>query len=172
MGKGELSQTELLAFARHDFLNDLQIILMHLDLGNPSEARNAILKKTRAMGQRSLLSGLGLPKVQQWLLTFDWVYTAFRSTLTCAIKKGARNVDDDSLVSYLEAIFNEVEEVIDQLSDYDVHFDIFADEKAWSITITIKGELPETKKTLISPDNVKIEEMISHNLWVFKLIGQ
>lgn len=172
MGKAELSQTELLAFARHDFLNDLQIILMHLDLGNPSEARKAILKTTKAMGQRSLLSGFGLPKVQQWLLTFDWVYTAFRSTMTCAIKKGARNVNDDTLVTYLEAIFNEIEEVIDPLSDYDVHFDIFADVKAWSIKITIKGGLPETKKTLISPDNVKIEETISHNLWVFKLIGQ
>ncbi|QUW22486.1 Spo0B domain-containing protein [Sporosarcina sp. Marseille-Q4063] len=172
MGKEELTSSELLAFARHDFLNDLQIILMHLDLGNPSEARKVILKTTKAMGQRTLLSGFGFPKVQQWLLTFDWVYTAFRSTLTCAIKKGPRNVNDDTLVAYLEAVFNEIEEVIDPLSDYDVHFDIFAEEKEWSITITINGELPETKETRISPDNLKIEETISHNLWVFKLIGQ
>ncbi|MBO1910752.1 Spo0B domain-containing protein [Sporosarcina sp. 6E9] len=172
MGKKELSQTELLAFARHDFLNDLQIILMHLDLGNPSEARNTILKTTKAMGQRAVLSGFGLPKVQQWLLTFDWVYTAFRSTLSCAIKKASRSVSDDTIVAYLEAIFTEVEDELDPLSDYDVHFDIFADENEWSMTITIKGELPATKKTRIGPDDVKIEEMISHNLWVFKLIGQ
>ena len=88
------------------------------------------------------------------------------------LKKGPRNVNDDTLVTYLEAIFNEIEEVVDPLSDYEVHFDIFADVKAWSIKITIKGGLPETKKTLISPDNVEIEETISHNLWVFKLIGQ
>lgn len=171
MVKEELSQTELLAFARHDFLNDLQIILMHLDLGNPSEARKAILKTTNAMNQCSLLASLGLPKVQQWLLTFDWVYTAFRSTLTCEIKKGTRKVSDDKIFDYLETIFNDVEEMIDPLSDYDVHFDVFADEKEWSIMITIKGELPETNKTL-STDNFKVEETISHNLWMFKLIGQ
>ncbi|MBO1914894.1 hypothetical protein J4G37_59975, partial [Microvirga sp. 3-52] len=100
-------------------------------------------------------------KVQQWLLTFDWVYTAFRSTLSCAIKKASRSVSDDTIVAYLEAIFTEVEDELDPLSDYDVHFDIFADENEWSMTITIKGELPATKKTRIGPDDVKIEEMIS-----------
>ncbi|WP_172369047.1 Spo0B domain-containing protein [Sporosarcina jiandibaonis] len=171
MSKGELSQTEVLAFARHDFLNDLQIILMHLDLGNPSEARKAILKTTKAMNQCSLLSGFGLPKVQQWLLTFDWVYTAFSSNLTCAIKKGAREVNGETLVTYLEAIFEKVEDVIDPLFEYDVQFDVFADEQKWSITITIKGELPETDKKLISSDNLIVEESLSHNLWMFKLSG-
>ena len=172
MGKEQLSQAEILAFARHDFLNELQIILMHLDLGNPSEARSAILKTTNAMNQRSMLSSLELPKVQQWLLTFDWVYTAFHSTLTCAVKKGVREVSDDALVTYLEAIFNDVEEVVDPLSEYDVHFDIFADENEWSITIKIKGELPETKNAISNPDNLVVEETISHNLWTFKLLGQ
>ncbi len=78
---------------------------MHLDLGNPSEARSAILKATNAMNQRSLLSSLELPKVQQWLLTFDWVYTTFRSTLTCAIKKGVREVSDDSSCHVLRSYF-------------------------------------------------------------------
>ena len=172
MGKKQLSQAEVLTFARHDFLNDLQIILMHLDLGNPSEARSAILKATNAMNQRSLLSSLELPKAQQWLLTFDWVYTTFQSTLTCAVKKGVREVSDDALVTYLEAIFNDVEEVVDPFSEYDVHFDIFADENKWSITIKIKGELPETKKAVSNPDNLVVEETILHNLWEFKLIGQ
>ena len=172
MSKGQLSQAEVLTFARHDFVNELQIILMHLDLGNPSEARSAILKTTNAMYQRSLLSSLELPKVQQWLLTFDWVYTTFRSTLTCSIRKGVREVSDDNLVTYLEAIFNDVEEVVDPLSEYDVHFDIFADEKEWKITIEIKGELPETKKAVGNPDNLVVKETISHNLWTFKLLGQ
>lgn len=172
MGKEQLSQAEVLAFARHDFVNDLQIILMHLDLGNPSEAKSAILRATNAMNQRSLLSSLELPKVQQWLLTFDWVYTTFSSTLTCVVKKGVREVSDDSIVTYLEAIFNDVEEVVDPLSEYDVHFDIFADEQEWTITIKIKGELPEAKKAIGNPDNLVVEETISNNLWRFKLLGQ
>ena len=153
-------------------MNELQIILMHLDLENPSEARKAVLKTTNAMKQDALLSALGLPKVQQWILTFDWIYTAFRSTLTCDLKKGHRQVNDEDLVEYLGALFNNIEETLDPFSDYEVHFDVFADETNWSLTVTIEGGLPETNKIVSKPDNIVVEEIITHNLWTFKLLGQ
>ena len=64
MEKEQLTITKALKFARHDFLNKLQIVLMHIDLDNVQEARKTILNATDEMRQLSRLELLGLPKRQ------------------------------------------------------------------------------------------------------------
>ncbi len=85
MGNDKLTMAEALKFARHDFLNELQLILLYIDLGKLPEAKQKILETTDADAQVAMLEKLGLPAVETWLITFDWIYSAFPKTMTSAI---------------------------------------------------------------------------------------
>lgn len=172
MDKKQLTIPEVLKFARHDFLNELQIILMHIDLGDAPQAKEAIMKTNEKMKQQTLLDNLGLPETGKWIMTFEWIYTAFHKTLSCTIQPGVREVDDLAVVTYMERIFRGVEQVLDPMSDYEVLFDIRADQHNWSIAITVTGALPEKENASFTEENVIVEETNSHNLWMFTIRGQ
>ena len=172
MDKMELTIPKALKLARHDFLNDLQIVLMQIDLGDVSKAKTAIMKTTEKLRQYSMLESLGLPETEKWMLTFEWMFTSFHKTLVCGIKPGVREVDDWVLVAYLEGIFQGVEKALDPMSEYEACFDIKADEHNWSITITVTGTLPEKITAPIIKEKFIVEETNSHNLWTFTIRGQ
>lgn len=172
MKKGQLSTTEVLKFIRHDYLNELQIILMHIDLDNKTEAKEKILALTDEMRQYSKLTNLKLPQTEEWFTTFDWVYTSFRKTLSCTIGPNTRTVDDSALVLYLKCLFQGVEEVLNPASEYEVHFHIETSEKDWSLQVTIMGELQEGKIAPKIKEGFIVEETISHNLWTFTIRGR
>ena len=173
MRKEQLTVAEALKFARHDFLNELQLVLMHIDFGDTPKARQAIMNTTDKMRQASSLYSLGLPKVEQWLMTFDWVYTAFHKTLSCTIERGQRKVDDASVVAYLELVFQDVQKVLDPVSEHEVQIDVQASSSNWSIRIKINSAL-DGKKLIPEAkiENFLVEEKIEDNLWTFTISGQ
>lgn len=172
MTNGKLSLREALKFARHDFLNELQIVLMHIDLENTTEAKKAIMKTTNGMGQLSKLEKLGLPETETWLLTFDWIFTDFRKTLLCAIKNGIREADDLELVSCLTRIFQRTKEELDPLSEYEVQFEITGTEHEWTLNIIIKGILPANIDMSIEAETFTVEQSVLLNLWTFTISGR
>lgn len=173
MRKEELTVAEALKFARHDFLNELQLVLMHIDFGDTLKARQAIMNTTDKMKQASQLYSLGLPKIEQWLLTFDWVHTAFRKTLNCTIERGNRKVNDVEVVAYLEQVFQDVEDVLDPTSEYEAQIDVQASSSNWSIRIQMDSALGGKKNIPTARiENLLVEEKIEENLWMFTISGQ
>jgi stage 0 sporulation protein B (sporulation initiation phosphotransferase) len=172
MGNNKLTTAEALKFARHDFLNELQLVLLYIDLDKLPEAKQKILDATDRMRELALLERLGLPAVETWLTTFDWLYGAFTKTMTCTIASGIREADDKEVATYLERMFNEAEKTLDPTSEYETHIDVQATAESWSITITVHGHL---KKNLLEPvalGNITIEETLSQNQWTFTISGQ
>ena len=51
------------------------------------------METTDQMRQVAMLERLGLPAVETWLTTFDWLYGAFPKTMTCTIKSGIREAE-------------------------------------------------------------------------------
>lgn len=172
MRKEQLTVAEALKFARHDFLNELQLILMHIDFGDTPKARQAIMNTTDKMKQVSKLYSLGLPKTEQWLMTFDWVYIAFQKRLSCTIERGNRKVNDVEVVAYLERVFQDVEEVLDPASEYEVQIDVQASPSNWSIRIKIDNAL-DGKKSIPAAriEDFLVEEKFEDNLWTFTISG-
>ena len=170
--KGQLTIPEVLKFARHDFLNELQIVLMNIDLGNVSHAKKTILRITEGMNNHAKLGTLRLPKTEEWIITFDWMFTAFLKSLTCNITASILEVDDDKLVACLNRIFLDAEKVLNPISEYEAHFDIQASEYDWSIKISVSGLLPEKGIELKTDENLVVEETNSHNLWTFTIRGR
>ena len=48
MGNSKLTTAKALKFARHDFLNELQLVLLYIDLDKLPEAKQKILEATRS----------------------------------------------------------------------------------------------------------------------------
>lgn len=172
MKKKQLTIPEVLKFARHDFSNELQIILMNIDLGNVSRAKSTIVNITDKMKEHSKLGTLGLPKTEEWISTFEWVFTTFSKKLTTNITSRIIGVDDDKLVVCLESIFPDIEKILDPISEYETHFDVQASECEWSIKIAVSGLLPEKENTLNKNKDFTVEEASSHNLWTFTIREQ
>ena len=97
MGTEKLTIGKALKFARHDFLNELQLMLLYMDLGKYAEARkNDYWKQRNVMHHTSMLEKLRLPETEIWLRTFEWRHTAFSKKLQCDIIAGNRDVNDVS----------------------------------------------------------------------------
>lgn len=171
--KGEqLTIAETLKFTRHDFLNDLQIILMNLDLGNAEQARAKILQTTEDMKQHSKLFSLRMPKVEIWLATFEWLHTSFTKELTCRVDAPISKVDDEDLVLSLQTIIDKTEKKMDVFSVYTAQIDVLSLAAEWTITIKVIGSLPEAADRLNEKETFLVEEQFAENLWTFTFRGR
>jgi len=66
------SVNEALRFARHDFLNQLQLIKMNIDLERLEEAKAVIDHYTREVKEIYELTKLNIPLTSEWLQTANW----------------------------------------------------------------------------------------------------
>lgn len=173
MKKEQLTVVEALKFARHDVLNELQLILMHIDFGDVKQARRAVMQTTDKIKQVSSLHKLGLPKLEEWLMTFDWVYTAFQKTLNCTIERGNWKVNDEEIVAYLQEVFQDIETIVTSSIEYEVMIDVQATSSNWSICIQINDALDGKKQLPIAKiKHCSVEEKVEENLWMFTVSGQ
>lgn len=167
-----LTITETLKFTRHDFLNDLQIILMNIDLGKPKEAREFVLKTTEKLKQESGLFSLGLPQTEVWLATFDYSHTAFAKVLNSQVKSAITQVDDDDLVLSLQTIIEKTEREMDVFSIYTAYVDVISTKDEWLIILKVTGNLPEAANRLHEKETFLVEEQFEENLWTFTIRGR
>ncbi|HJF32080.1 MAG TPA: Spo0B domain-containing protein [Sporosarcina psychrophila] len=172
MGNNKLTTAEALKFARHDFLNELQLVLLYIDLDKLPEAKQKILDTTNRMREIAMLERLGLLAVETWLTTFDWLYSAFSKTMTCTITSGIREADDTEVVTYLERLFSEAEKTLDPTSEYETQIDVQASATSWSITITVHGQMENRLPAPEATGNYMIKETISQNQWTFTISGR
>jgi len=172
MGNSKLTTAEALKFARHDFLNELQLVLLYIDLDKLPEAKQKILEATNRMREVALLERLGLPAVEIWLTTFDWLYGAFTKTMTCTIASGIREADDVEVATYLERMFREVEKTLDSHSEYETQIDVQATAVSWSITITVHAQMKNNLLEQVALGNITVKETHSQNQWTFTISGQ
>lgn len=168
----QLSVAETLKFARHDFLNDLQLILMHIDLGQLPEAKKTIQAATGRMRQSAQLEKLGLPKTALWLSTFSWRFPSFTTKLNCEIQQAVGQVEDEALVEFLETVFQEVVKRLDVAAAYDLQIDVHSSKTDWFIRFQVEGPMENQQPTLAAAGAFTVVESISHNQWMFTVRGQ
>ena len=171
MRKSELTVSEALKFSRHDFLNELQLVLMYIDLGEPIQAKKAIQNATNKLRQLSILSKLGLPATERWISTFSWIYSAFETKIYCEIESGIWKVDDLAIASYLNRVFSDVEGILEATSEYQASIEVRASKTNWSIDITVSGALNEKPQVPKAENGFFVKETILDNLWKLTLSG-
>lgn len=171
MRRDELTVKDALKYARHDFLNELQYILLNLDLDRQSETRQAILNATNRMRQFAFLERLGLPKTELWLLTFGWTYNSFTYTLHCDVTVGTRAVDDQRLVTFLETVFSSIEQQIDPMEDYDIHIFVSASPSEWELQFVLTGRLRRSPEIRLIDELFSVQQVQEEDEWILTIQG-
>ena len=161
-----------LKFARHDFLNELQLILLYIDLGKIPEAKRKILETTDNMRQLSMLDRLGLPETEIWLATFAWNYNPFAAKLTCNIVSGNREAQDATVAAYLRRVFDQAEKAVDAGYEYETTIEVHATATDWCITFTIKGDMTNMQPIPKVEGDMIAEEALSSQQWTFTISGR
>lgn len=169
--KKQLSVAETLKFARHDFLNELQLILMYIDLGNMQEAKNTIFNATVRMRQTASLEKLGLPNTAIWLSTFSWRFPSFETTMNCDVQH-AVGQDDELLVNYLEEVFQEAAKRLDRSAAYELRIDVHSSKTDWFIEFSLNGPAGNLRPAPAAEGMFSVDESISQHQWTFTIRGQ
>ncbi len=167
-----LDMLEALKFARHDFLNELQLILLYLDLDKETEAREKILEYTTSMRQFAMLERLRLPKLESWLTTFSWRYSSFTTQLSSDIVAGNRASEEEGVIDYLNLVMADVEKAVNPMVDYELNLIVTATNQSWSVTIQLDGALEEKSAIPHVSSDFSAEEKVSTEQWTFTISGQ
>lgn len=117
MNERPLSVIEVIRMVNHDFLNELQLLSMHLQLGNVDAVYARIEEFQQQSQQTSKLSKLQLPKTVEWLLTAHWRFPALQLNI---VNECSNEVDvsvDETLAAYLEHTVIHVYKKLDPFTD-------------------------------------------------------
>ena len=173
MDTKQLTVTEALKFARHDFLNELQLILLYIDLDNKEEARKAILGATERQRSMAMLERLRMPSVEEWLNTFDWVHTEFSKRIECDIVAAVdRAVDDRAVADYLETVVQSVAAVLNPLDDHELIIHVSATDSQWSIQMELEETVPVICPAITGNLDITITETADDGQWTFTISGR
>lgn len=172
MGSENLTIGKALKFARHDFLNELQLMLLYMDLGKTPEARKTLLEATERMHHMSTLENLRMPETELWLSTFDWRHTVFSKTVKCTILAGDRMVDDSEVANYLEQLMSTIGKEVDPMGEYNVDVLVNASTEEWEIQLTIQGSLAGISRVFQVSKGFQVCETLQDEQWTFTISGR
>lgn len=170
MTEKPFSVNDALRFARHDFLNQLQLIKMNIDLARLDDAKEVIATYTEACKAVYTLSNLQLPETSEWLQTANWRFPAFQvsmnTQITVSFKPDLDRVIRDTLESFTQKLH-------DQLSPYhenELRIWITSTEELFKITVEAVGKWNPIEEQLLHSNQLTINhECKTSEIWRFHL---
>lgn len=172
MKPDKLTTAQALKYARHDYLNDLQLLLMYIDLNKLSDAKQMISYTTERMRHLAKLEKLGLPETELWLSTLEWNFTMFTKELTTSIENGQRLANDAQIAIFLQEVLTTLKKSLNPSHDYTISINVCADAEQWSIELQIVDFPYEHPNEWPSIDHCEIGEKNESTSWTLVLTGQ
>ena len=156
-----MTVAQSLRHARHDFLNELQLIKMNVDLGRPEQVQAIIRSYAEAAVQLDRLAALGVPETEQWVLTAKWRFPEIRFRLDCRAQKAPAEADD-SLSEALEQLLQTVRKQLDPVEQVECRIMITNTPQQFSAAVQLDGEwfhvkLPESRAIQIGRECASTE---------------
>ncbi|QCR33021.1 Spo0B domain-containing protein [Lysinibacillus sp. SGAir0095] len=140
MKTSTLSVIDVLKFANHDYMNQLQLLKMNLDLGRVQEAKSIIEKFSEQSKTFSNINKLKLPKTVEWLQTMQWRYQEFETTLNSNVTFPVDLEKDELIVEYLEKTVIHVCDSLDPYTEQLLDISIESNEKIFTLLFSLKGK--------------------------------
>jgi stage 0 sporulation protein B (sporulation initiation phosphotransferase) len=107
---------ELLRHARHDWLNQVQLIKANLSMNRPERVKEIIDEIIEASREEARLSNLKTPKFAEFLLLFNWNNNSLRIKYSVESEQADLSEMDDALFQAASFI---AEAIVPHLSGYD-----------------------------------------------------
>jgi len=170
MAEKPFSVNDALRFSRHDFLNQLQLIKMNIDLERLDDAREVITNYTEACKAVYELSNLHLPETSEWLQTANWRFPAFQVSLNTQIINSFKPEFDRGIRDTFESF---TQKLHDQLSPYhenELRIWITSTEELFKITVEAVGKWNPIEEQLLHSNQLTINhECKTSEIWRFHI---
>lgn len=143
MGVGELTKlsvSEILRAANHDFINQLQLIKMNLDLNRIDDAKKIIENYCHQYKSYSNLNKLNWPKTVEWIQTFHYRFPSIEFLLKSHVAMTPSVKKDAETVEYLEKTIQHVSPYLDPYSEHRLLIEVEATERWVKITFDLHGK--------------------------------
>ena len=154
-----LTIREVLRYANHDFLNQLHLIQMNLDLGRVEEAKALINEISAQCKEFSALNKIGLPKTIEYLQTLKWRYPEFQMMLSSSVREALNEQWDEQIVQYLEKTIIHMFDRLDVFSEQQLQIDVAGVGDEFEITVHFTGHFEETPHFNKESDAFHIETL-------------
>ncbi|WP_163537886.1 Spo0B domain-containing protein [Gracilibacillus sp. YIM 98692] len=109
---------EILRHYRHDWLNDLQLIMGYAQLGKLEKVQdkiNQVLERTEMERQ---LDRLAIPQTMLWLMTYNWKSESVDLTYELRLDKRPDKLSDEVLSSHIQEVFSILEQYQQKFQHY------------------------------------------------------
>ena len=169
-----LTVNEALRFANHDFLNQLQLIKMNLDLGRTDSAKNAVEESAEQSKTFFNINKLGLPKTIEWIHTLGWRYPSFHVTIQSIVEHEVDSTLDDAISNYLEQSILHIYPSLDPFTEQNLSLQLYSTEQQFEIVFHAKGHWNE-KEVFKQPLTSKLtieDEQYSEQEWQYVISSQ
>lgn len=170
MNSQSLTISEVLRFANHDYVNQLQLIRMNLDLGRIDESKKLIQNFSEQLRVLSSINRLQLPQTMEWLQTASWRYPSLPMKISGEIKKPVTNDIDVAVVEYLNKTVLHVYDTLDPFTEQILALDVRVEDDTFAVTFTLNGLWSAdafTEKGLKQFDIQTVEE--TNTSWIYVL---
>ncbi|MCP1145423.1 Spo0B domain-containing protein [Lysinibacillus endophyticus] len=165
-----LSNSEVIRFANHDFMNHLQLIKMYLELGKVDEAKNTIENISENCKTLSNLNKLNLPKTVEWLQTFQWRYPSIDFNLKSHVEHPVNMKKDVQIVEYLEKTIIHVYDHLDPYTEQQLFIEVETNKNEFKLTLDLRGywDAPQFKQQELPNMKVQTYEQ-TNKIWKYVL---
>lgn len=134
-----LTINEVLRFANHDFLNQLHLIQMNLDLGRIQEAKAIINNVSEHCKMLSNVNKTKLTQTVEWLQTFAWRFPAIELSLESNVLHAVNAELDEQIVQYLEKTIIHVYDELDPFTEQKLEITIESNADFFQLTFHLRG---------------------------------
>lgn len=175
MNEKTLTVNEALRFANHDFLNQLQLIKMNLDLGRTDSAKMAVDEIAEQCKTFFNINKLGLPRTIEWIHTLGWCYPSFHVTIQSIVEHKVDTTLDDQICNYLEQSILHIYPSLDPFAEQQLSLQLYSTEKQFEIVFHAKGHWNEKEVFKQSTDYPKLtieDEQYSEQEWRYVISSQ
>ena len=135
-----ITVAQALRHARHDFLNELQLIQMKLDLGREQDVQSIIRSHAEAAVQLNKLSALKMPATENWLLTAEWRFPEFHFQLECTARTGIAQIDE-VFATWLERFFENLQAQIATATEHNCLIAVKEQQAIFEISLELDMDL-------------------------------
>jgi len=141
----EWNVIEVLRYARHDWLNRLQLIKGYIALGNLEKVDEIMNEIIYTAEQESKLSNLTLSKFATLLLTFNWEQHAFVVHYEVSGQRKFTNFIDEKIFQWFSSLLQLIDDCADPNAQNDLYIDVNLEEDVLCFFIEFYGIIKETK---------------------------
>ncbi|SOC02510.1 stage 0 sporulation protein B (sporulation initiation phosphotransferase) [Ureibacillus xyleni] len=152
-----LSNSEVIRFANHDFMNHLQLIKMYLELDKVEDAKKAIENISESCKTLSNINKLKLPKTVEWLQTFQWRFPSIEYTLKSLVEHPVNMKKDEQIVEYLEKTVIHVYDHLDPYTEQQLLIEIESNENDFKLMFDLRGNWEAQLFTQQELPNMKVQ---------------